>query len=92
MSIVTLTEAERITGARLYMAMLSPTFSERFEAAETLLTRGYTRDGDTVRFRDGTVAAEEACSCQEGSGPVMCLHKLGARMLQIADRSVREVA
>jgi hypothetical protein len=90
LSIVELTEAERVTAARLYMTSLSPTFGERFERAEILLGRGYTRVDQVVHFRDGTTATDQECSCQEGSGPIVCLHKLGARMLQIADRSARE--
>jgi hypothetical protein len=92
MSIVELTEAERITSARLYMTSLSPALGERFERAERLLGRGYTRDGQLVRYQDGATATDQACNCQEGAGPIVCLHKLGARMLQIADRSAREVA
>lgn len=86
MSIETLTPADRIRAAVLYLTSLSPAFGERLHSAESLLLRGgWTKDGPAVHYPGGIVATETSCSCQEGSH-IECLHKLGARALRIVDR------
>ena len=79
--------AAAISEACAYMSLLHKAFAERFAAAHRLLQRGgWTCAGTTLRFPDDTIVEGEACSCQEGRGPVVCLHQLAARMLLIAIR------
>lgn len=79
--------AAAIAAACTYMSRLHGAFAERFEAAHRLLVRGgWTCAGTTLRFPDGVIVEGDACSCQEGRGPVVCLHQLAARMLLIALR------
>ena len=63
-------------------------WAERYQAAAKLLINGgWLRRGQFVTFPPNVVAMTgyAGCSCQEGSGPIVCLHKVALAILALAE-------
>jgi len=76
---------DAIQAATAQLAIVDRAFAERFWTAQRLLTRSrWSWDGTTARL--GThIATRQACTCQEGWGPIVCLHRVAAQILAYAD-------
>lgn len=60
-------------------------WAERYGAAARLLIHGgWDRHTQCVTFPGGIVTQPGGCSCQEGRGPIVCLHRV---TLAILDRA-----
>ena len=80
---------DQIRAATEQLAGLSAAFGERYQAAaKLLLNGGWHRHGQFVRFPANiiTMTGYAGCSCQEGSGPIVCLHKVALAILALAER------
>lgn len=82
-------DADAIRAATDTLAGLHAAFGERYQAAaKLLLNGGWHRHGQFVMFPPNVVAMTGygGCSCQEGSGPIVCLHKVALAILALAER------
>lgn len=63
-----------------------PCWLERYQnAARLLVNGGWERHAQFVLFPHGIVAQPGACTCQEGRGPIVCLHRVALAILDHAD-------
>jgi hypothetical protein len=63
-----------------------PCWLERYQAGARLLTRGgWERRKQFVLFPHGIVCQPGSCTCQEGRGPIVCIHRVALAILDHAD-------
>lgn len=63
-----------------------PCWRERYAAgARLLLHGGWERRKQFILFPRGIVAQPGGCSCQEGRGPVVCIHRVALQILDHAN-------
>jgi hypothetical protein len=83
--------ANHINAAQLQAAVAQlgdaePAWAERYGAgARLLINGGWTRHTQFVTFPGGVVCQPGACSCQEGMGPIVCLHRVALAILDRAE-------
>lgn len=76
----------RIRAACADLCATAPELAVRFTAARNLLIQGgWTHLEGTVLFPGGIAASERECTCQEGRGPMVCLHQIARRIAQLAE-------
>jgi hypothetical protein len=80
-----------IRAATIELSGQAPAFAARFASARNLLLRGgWTAEDVLVRFPGDVVTTRTVCTCQEGRGPVVCLHQIAISILRLAaTRSLR---
>lgn len=82
-----------ITTAQIRAAVASlgtqePAWAERYGAGARLLTNGgWDRRAQCITFPGGVVCQPGGCSCQEGRGPIVCLHRVALAILDRANMS-----
>ena len=80
-----LTTAAQIRAAVADLGRAEPPWAERDQAgARLLISGGWHRHAQFVTFPGRIVAQRDACTCQEGSGPVLCLHRVALLVLDHA--------
>jgi hypothetical protein len=63
-----------------------PCWLERYQTgARLLLNGGWQRHTQFVTFPGGVVTQPGACTCQEGLGPIVCIHRVALAILDHAD-------
>jgi len=79
------TTAAQIRAAVADLGRLEPPWAERYQAGARLLANGgWHQHEQFVTFPGSIVARRDACSCQEGGGPVLCLHRVALLVLDHA--------
>jgi hypothetical protein len=77
---------DHIAAAVAALGSQEPAWAERYQSAARLLSNGgWQRTSQFVTFPGGIVTQPGACSCQEGQGPIICLHRVALAILDQAD-------
>jgi hypothetical protein len=75
----------QIAAAVAALADQEPPWAERYATAARLLRNGgWQRHKQFVTFPGGVVTQGGACTCQEGGGPVVCIHRVALAVLDQA--------
>jgi hypothetical protein len=63
-----------------------PAWAERYQTgARLLINGGWNRHAQFVTFPGGVVCQLGGCSCQEGMGPIICVHRVALAVLDHAE-------
>jgi len=67
----------QIAAAVEQLGAAEPAWAERYAtAARLLINGGWHRRPQFITFPGGIVTQPGACSCQEGTGPIVCIHRV----------------
>jgi hypothetical protein len=81
-----LTTAAQIRAAVADLGTQEPCWAERYATGGRLLINGgWAQHTQFVTFPGGIVAQHDACTCQEGSGPIVCIHRVALAVIEHAD-------
>jgi hypothetical protein len=76
----------QIAAAIADLSAREPAWAERYETAARLLANGgWQRRVQFVTFPGGVVTQPGACTCQEGRGPIVCIHRVALQVLEQAE-------
>lgn len=79
-------DAATIRAATADLGGQEPCWLERYQAgARLLINGGWERRKQFVLFPHGIVTQPGACTCQEGLGPIVCIHRVALAILDHAD-------
>jgi len=79
------TTVAQIRAAVADLGRQDPPWAERYRAGGRLLINGgWERRSQFVVFPGEIVCQVDGCSCQEGTGPVLCLHRVALAVLDHA--------
>src|SRR5262245_49645458 len=75
----------QIAAATAALGAAEPAWRERYEAAARLLRNSrWERHDQYTTFPGGVVTQPGGCTCQEGQGPIVCLHRVALQVLDAA--------
>ena len=80
-------DAAAIRAATMELCTLHPPFAATFTSARNLLLRGgweHSEAGTLIFGGASVICGIDHCTCRNGSGPLVCQHKLAARILHLA--------
>lgn len=67
------------------LGMREPCWLERYQAGGRLLINSrWDRRRQFIMFPQGIVTQPGGCSCQEGLGPIVCIHRVALQILDHA--------
>jgi hypothetical protein len=76
---------DQIHQAAEQLGSQEPAWAERYGAgARLLINGGWERHTQFVTFPGGIVCQPGGCSCQEGTGPIVCIHRVALAILDHA--------
>lgn len=79
-------DAAQIQAAAADLGRQERCWAERYGAgAKLLINGGWQRRSQFTTFPGGVVAQPGSCTCQEGSGPIVCLHRVALQLLDHAE-------
>jgi hypothetical protein len=80
------TNTDQIRAAVAQLGTREPAWAERYQTgARLLINGGWNRHAQFVTFPGGVVCQMGGCSCQEGMGPIICVHRVALAVLDHAE-------